>query len=175
MFLSPLWLFCEQNEKQFVQFSGNAYILSPYPIKTQSTTVVLATTNIESFSRVAPTSTSDNEITYGPYSNVEPYSNARVTIHYEYNGPFLTLKSLSRLIEVSHWGNIAIEEHVHVKHTGDVMMMSCTFEHIFTQTFASSLIRRHILYNVYMYLHIQCMHVYTCMYRSCSEGPLLTI
>jgi oligosaccharyltransferase complex subunit alpha (ribophorin I) len=107
-----------QNEKQLVQFSANAYILSPYPIKTQSTTVVLATTTIESFSRVAPTSTSDNEITYGPYSNMDPYSSARVTIHYENNGPFLTVEALDRLIEISHWGNIAVEEHVHVKHTG---------------------------------------------------------
>ena len=72
-----------------------------------------------SFSRVAPTSTSDNEITYGPYSNMDPYSNARITIHYENNGPFLTVASLDRLIEISHWGNLAVEEHVHVKHTGE--------------------------------------------------------
>ena len=101
-----------------MQFSGNAYVLSPYPIKTQITTIVLATSNIESFSRVAPTSTSDNDITYGPYSNTDAYNSARVTIHFENNGPFLTVASLDRLIEISHWGNIAVEEHVHVKHTG---------------------------------------------------------
>lgn len=101
-----------------MQFSGNAYVLSPYPIKTQSTTVVLATSTIESFSRVNPTSTSANEVTYGPYSDMDPYSSARITIHFENNGPFLTVASLDRLIEISHWGNIAVEEHVHVKHTG---------------------------------------------------------
>ena len=101
-----------------MQFSGNAYIFSAYPIKTQSTTVTLATSTIESFSRVAPTSTSTNEITYGPYSDMAPYSSARVTIHFENNGPFLMVASLDRLLEISHWGNIAVEEHVHVKHTG---------------------------------------------------------
>lgn len=110
-----------QNEKQLVQFSGNAYIFSAYPIKTQSTTVTLATSTIESFSRVAPTSTSTNEITYGPYSDMAPYSSARVTIHFENNGPFLMVASLDRLLEISHWGNIAVEEHVHVKHTGAVL------------------------------------------------------
>ncbi|CAI8038564.1 Dolichyl-diphosphooligosaccharide--protein glycosyltransferase subunit 1 [Geodia barretti] len=77
-----------ESEKQLVQFSGNAYILSPYPIKTQSTTVVLATSTIESFSRVAPTSTTANEVTYGPYSDMDPYSSARITIHFENNGTF---------------------------------------------------------------------------------------
>ena len=103
-----------------MQFTGNAYILSPYPIKTQSTTVVLPTTTIESFSRIAPTSTSENEVTYGPYSDMDAYSNARVTIHYENNGPFLKVTELDRLIEVSHWGNVAVEEHVHVQHIGTV-------------------------------------------------------
>lgn len=116
-----------QNENQLVQFTGNAYILSPYPIKSQSTSVILPTTSIESFSRVAPTSTSDNEITYGPYSNMDAYSNARVTIHYENNGPFLTVASLDRLIEISHWGNLAVEEHVHVQHTGNPLpTVSCS-------------------------------------------------
>jgi oligosaccharyltransferase complex subunit alpha (ribophorin I) len=119
-----------QSEKQLVQFSGNAYILSPYPIKTQSTTVVLATSTIESFSRVAPTSTTANEVTYGPYSDVDPYSSARITIHFENNGPFLTVASLDRLIEISHWGNVAVEEHIHVKHTGAVLRGSYSrFDH----------------------------------------------
>lgn len=39
-------------------------------------------------------------------------------IHYENNSPFLTITSMTRLIEVSHWGNIAVEETVDLKHTG---------------------------------------------------------
>lgn len=107
-----------QSEKQLVQFTGNAYIFLPYPCKTQSTTVLLPSSNIESFSRVSPVSSEEKELTYGPYPDLSPYAQARMTIHYENNGPFIVVASLERVIEVSHWGNIAVEEHVHIKHIG---------------------------------------------------------
>lgn len=39
-------------------------------------------------------------------------------IHYENNSPFLTITKLLRVIEVSHWGNIAVEEYIDIRHTG---------------------------------------------------------
>lgn len=42
-------------------------------------------------------------------------------VHYENNSPFLTITSMTRVIEVSHWGNIAVEENVDLKHTGAVL------------------------------------------------------
>lgn len=39
-------------------------------------------------------------------------------IHYENNTPFLTISSITRTIEVSHWGNIAVEETIDLRHTG---------------------------------------------------------
>lgn len=42
-------------------------------------------------------------------------------VHYENNSPFLTITSMTRVIEVSHWGNIAVEETVDLKHTGAVL------------------------------------------------------
>lgn len=39
-------------------------------------------------------------------------------IHYENNAPFLTISSITRTIEVSHWGNIAVEETIDLRHTG---------------------------------------------------------
>ena len=44
-----------------------------------------------------------------------------MTIHYENNAPFLTITSLERVIEVSHWGNIAVEETVDLKHGGAIL------------------------------------------------------
>ncbi|KAL5475024.1 hypothetical protein EMCRGX_G027071 [Ephydatia muelleri] len=107
-----------QNERQLVQFTGNAYIISPYPCKTQSTTVHLPSSSVESFTRVAPANVNDKDIVYGPYGDVAPFSNAKIIVHFENNGPFVGAVSLLRLIEVSHWGNIAVEEHLHVKHQG---------------------------------------------------------
>lgn len=42
-------------------------------------------------------------------------------VHYENNSPFLTVTNLERIIEVSHWGNIAVEEHISMRHTGALL------------------------------------------------------
>lgn len=42
-------------------------------------------------------------------------------IHYENNTPFLTISSITRMIEVSHWGNIAVEETIDLRHTGAIL------------------------------------------------------
>jgi len=44
-----------------------------------------------------------------------------MVIHYENNSPFLTVTNLERLIEVSHWGNIAVEETVDIFHSGALL------------------------------------------------------
>lgn len=114
----PFPLEITQSENQLVRFTGNSYMYSPYPSKTQSTTFTLPNTNIESFSRVAPTNSAEKTLTYGPYSDVAPFSYAKVDIHFENNGPFLMVVELERIIEVSHWGNIAVEEYLHIRHIG---------------------------------------------------------
>ena len=44
-----------------------------------------------------------------------------MVIHYENNSPFLTVTQLTRVIEISHWGNIAVEETLDVRHTGAIL------------------------------------------------------
>ena len=121
--LQPFPKEISQNERQLIQFVGNACLPSPYPSKTQSTTVTLPSSTIESYSRVTPTSSSENVITYGPYSDVAPFSNSKITIHYENNGPYIVVSDLERVVEVSHWGNIAVEEHVHIVHEGKMILL----------------------------------------------------
>lgn len=117
--IAPFPSHITQSDNQLVKFTGSSYVFSPYPSITQSTTFTLPNTNIESFSRVAPTNNADKTITYGPYTDVAALSYSKIEIHFENNGPFLTVAEVERLIEVSHWGNIAVEEHVHVKHIGE--------------------------------------------------------
>jgi len=80
--------------------------------------VTLASSNIESYSKLKPTSQSESSITYGPYSNIKPFSFDALAVHYENNNPFLVVSKLERVIELSMWGNIAIEETIDVKHNG---------------------------------------------------------
>ena len=107
-----------QSDKQLVVYIGNTVVYSPYEIKEQKTTVKLSSAVIESYSRLKPSSSSDSSITYGPYKNSKTYRTHEMRVHFENNSPFLTISEMLRWIEVSHWGNVAVEETYHMKHQG---------------------------------------------------------
>lgn len=106
-----------QKEKQLVRYFGNHYFYSPYPTLKQKTEVIIGTKNIENYTKLKPVTQSDS-IKYGPYSSIEPFTKDEMIVHFENNSPFLTVTRLDRLIEISHWGNIAIEEQIEIRHTG---------------------------------------------------------
>lgn len=107
-----------QKEKQLVQYFGNQYVYSLYKTTSQKTTIQVGTKKVESFSKLNPTSQIDTSIVYGPYKNIAPLSFNKLSVHYENNSPFLVVENLERSIEVSHWGNIAIEEKIEIVHAG---------------------------------------------------------
>lgn len=117
-FLSPYPAIITQKEKQLVQYKGSAYLYSPYKVGAQTTKVLLSSSNVESFTRIKPAAQSDTTVTYGPYSDVSPWTEENIVIHFENNTPFLSVVNLLREIEVSHWGNIAVEETVDAYHHG---------------------------------------------------------
>lgn len=116
--LTPYPSAITQKERQLVLFNGNHYLYTPYRVKQQTTKVTIRSKNIENYSKTKPVSYSDGVITYGPYDDIAPTSIDKMTVHYENNSPFLTVTELTRYIEVSHWGNIAVEEHINLLHTG---------------------------------------------------------
>ncbi|KAH9510178.1 proteasome regulatory particle base subunit [Bulinus truncatus] len=107
-----------QAEKQLVVLETNLYFYSPYKTNSQTTVITTANSNIESYTKTKPVSQSDNLITYGPFEDKAPFSEAQLRVHEENNSPFLTVTYMERVIEVSHWGNIAVEEHIDMRHTG---------------------------------------------------------
>nr|XP_033332810.1 dolichyl-diphosphooligosaccharide--protein glycosyltransferase subunit 1 [Megalopta genalis] len=110
-----------QKEKQLVKYMGNIYLYSPYTIMKLTTTVSLPSRNVESYTKFKPVSQSDSMITYGPYEKLSPFSYEELNIHFENNNKFLTVIKLERSIEISHWGNIAVEEHIDLLHTGALL------------------------------------------------------
>ncbi|XP_050084627.1 dolichyl-diphosphooligosaccharide--protein glycosyltransferase subunit 1 [Anopheles aquasalis] len=107
-----------QNERQLVQYFGNVYFYSPYKTVSQKTTVHLSSRNVENYTQFKPSSHADTTIVYGPYDSVPAFSQEPMTLHFENFAPFLTVTRLYRTIEVSHWGNIAVEETVDILHSG---------------------------------------------------------
>merc|ERR1712080_219967 len=77
-----------------------------------------ASANVESYTKTKPVSLSDTTLTYGPYKNLAPFSASELVIHSENNSPMLVVSELLRTIEVSMWGNLAVEETIDVVHRG---------------------------------------------------------
>ena len=111
----------KQKEKQLVKYTGNVYLYSPYAVIKQSTTIVLPSRSVENYSKIKPVSQSDSSITYGPFEKKQPFSSEELVVHYENNNKFLTVTRMERVIELSHWGNIAVEETIELLHTGALL------------------------------------------------------
>ncbi|VBB30666.1 unnamed protein product [Acanthocheilonema viteae] len=107
-----------QAESQFAVYKGNAHVPSIYPMKQEKTVILLPSGKLESRTTVSPTSVDSGKITYGPYIDQKPYAMMEIVIHCENNAPFVVATDVVRVIEVSHWGNIAVEEAISVVHKG---------------------------------------------------------
>ncbi|XP_060765785.1 dolichyl-diphosphooligosaccharide--protein glycosyltransferase subunit 1 [Neoarius graeffei] len=116
--LTPFPTHITQAERQLVVFQGNHYLYSPYLTRSQTTRVRLASKTVESYTKLGNPSKNDEVIEYGPFKDIPAFSQDTMKIHYENNAPFLTISSITRTIEVSHWGNIAVEETIDLRHTG---------------------------------------------------------
>ncbi len=122
--LTPLPAVVEQNEQQHVLFQGSVHMLSPYPSQKSVTEVKLASRKVLDYTEtdaLEPISQSGNKLTYGPYSEVPANSFEALSVHSANSAPFVTFTNVEREIEVSLWGNVAVEEFFTLKHTGAVL------------------------------------------------------
>lgn len=61
----------------------------------------------------------------GPFDDVEAFGHMPLQVHYENNSPFITFLNLVRDIEISHRGNIAVEERVGASHCCAACLLAC--------------------------------------------------
>jgi len=120
--MTPFPSHIKQNEKQSVIYSDNAYWYSLYKTESQKTKVKIPATSKHFMTEVKPSSfkgESPNGIaTYGAYKNIAALSKGNLTIHFDNTKGFLTVVDVNRWVEVSSWGNIAVEEKYHMQHDG---------------------------------------------------------
>jgi oligosaccharyltransferase complex subunit alpha (ribophorin I) len=66
-------------------------------------------------------------ITYGPFQDLPATTGVSfqredqqlLTIHYEYDSPIISVVSLDRSAELSHWGNnLNIQDNIHIRNDG---------------------------------------------------------
>lgn len=110
-----------QKDKQLIKYVGNLYFYTPYPVGKQTTTVHLPSRNVESYTKVKLVSQTDSNLIYGPFDAKKPFEKEELMVHFENNNKFLTVTYLERVLEVSHWGNIAVEEKIELFHAGAVL------------------------------------------------------
>lgn len=107
-----------QNDNQLVKLHDSHYYYSLYPTESQKTTIKLASTSVESYTKKAPHNSKGSTITYGPYKDIAAETLSRAVVHYQNNKPFAKLTSVQTDIEVSHWGQVSVEEVHEMSHTG---------------------------------------------------------
>lgn len=76
--LKPFPTDITQAERQLVIFQGNHYLYSPYPTRSQTTRVRLASKTVESYTKLGSPSKNDEIIEYGPFRDVAPFSEVQL-------------------------------------------------------------------------------------------------
>lgn len=107
-----------QKDRQLMMFYGNAYFYSPYKSLKSSIKYQTGTRRIEDYTNLSPVSLNSGDIIYGPHGPSEPFAYSQINLHYDNNNPFLKVTKLTRTIELSHWGNVAVTEVIDLVHHG---------------------------------------------------------
>ncbi|XP_073832922.1 dolichyl-diphosphooligosaccharide--protein glycosyltransferase subunit 1 [Musca autumnalis] len=108
----------KQSDKQLVKYNGLLYFFTPYKTSEQKTQVVLSSSNVIAYNQTKPYTLTGSKLKYGPYENVAAFNKEKLFVHYENQNPFMTVNRLERTIQISHWGNIAVEENIQITHSG---------------------------------------------------------
>ncbi|KAL0033974.1 hypothetical protein WJX79_000313 [Trebouxia sp. C0005] len=116
--MTPFPAQASQSDPQRVLLKGSHYVASPYPISKQTTKLRLSSTSMISLKELAPTKRQGRVVTFGPYSDTAPYAFSPFSVHFENNNPFIRVTKLTRELEVSHWGNVYVDEKYYIRNDG---------------------------------------------------------
>jgi oligosaccharyltransferase complex subunit alpha (ribophorin I) len=112
-----------QLEKQRFLFEGDTIRMhSPYELNGEEVTeLTLPRGKIDLLEEAPGIVLSGNKVTCGPYKTAAASaeeSSARFRIQYDANSAVPVASYVEREIEISHWGNVAVEEYFDVKNDG---------------------------------------------------------
>ncbi|KAJ3110916.1 hypothetical protein HK100_002872 [Physocladia obscura] len=117
--IRPLPKVIGQNDEQWLLFSFNAYSDSAYVAKKQKTTIRLPSSEIHPPAGPGPIQKKGSSVIFGPYTDIAPGQGSVASVHYKDNKPILVAKTLSRELELSHWGsNLGVTEYYDLFHRG---------------------------------------------------------
>jgi len=106
-------------EDQLVKFTDSINYLTFYQTDTQITTVILPherTDLIEYTKKYAVKK--KNKLVYEREDVIAPLQYENLNVHFEFNEPIGVMNYAYRTYEVSHWGNIAVEDKYQIENIG---------------------------------------------------------
>jgi oligosaccharyltransferase complex subunit alpha (ribophorin I) len=105
-------------DNQNLELYDTKYFLSAYEVEKQTALYMLEKHRIVSYDESEGMKVVDEGIKYGPFKNIKPLTFEIVRLSFTYTEPFILLKEAIRSIEISHWGNIALEEYFDLHNVG---------------------------------------------------------
>ena len=69
-----------QMENQLVRLRDSHYFYSPYDTDSQKVTIKLASSSVESFTKLSPSSARGSTLLFGPYKDVKKFSVLEISI-----------------------------------------------------------------------------------------------
>jgi hypothetical protein len=103
---------------QTMEFYDSQYLLSPYTVEKQLTLYMLESKRIVMFKESENIKQVQEGIRYGPFKAQKPFTFDLTRLLFEYSDPQLLLIDASKTFTVSHWGNIAVDEHFDLENVG---------------------------------------------------------
>ncbi|KAJ6242406.1 dolichyl-diphosphooligosaccharide--protein glycosyltransferase subunit 1 [Anaeramoeba flamelloides] len=100
-----------QKEDLFLVYADNIFFYTPYLTKTQKTEISFPSNFVKSHTKLTPTELKGNKLVCGPYKKINGFSHADLKVHFQNNQPLPRIKSLTKTLTVSHFGNLFVDEY----------------------------------------------------------------
>ena len=106
-------------EDQLELFIDTVNLISPYSVKSTTTTVILPSEKTELIKYTKLNSNQSGEkLIYALSEKIPPFSSKKLYIHYKNNKPLMVFNYATKTFQVSHWGNIAVTEEYQIENIG---------------------------------------------------------
>ena len=101
-------------EDMSLRFVDSKYYISVYPTKSQKVQINHSSPVVQFFTPDATVEKKQRFIKYGPFKNIEALSFSELMVHYRHSKPLPIFQDVKKTIEVSHWGNILVDEYYEI-------------------------------------------------------------
>ncbi|KAI8470184.1 MAG: Ribophorin I-domain-containing protein [Monoraphidium minutum] len=107
-----------QNEALKVEYNDTLWALSPYAIKQQTTQAVLPNEFVVSMGPSSQCDLAGPKVECKDLGPAKPWAEELIKLHFTHSKHFKKVLTLVREVEVSHWGNIYVEESYVIQNAG---------------------------------------------------------